>query len=615
MKPESYDVIFLGGGLASNLVARYLKLKFKDFRILVLEKNIKAHSNPGESTVGVTGLFLIRDLGLSTYCYLNHLPKNGLRYFFRDAAKSFELTKCSEIGSNILPIFPTYQVDRARLDTDLWDLNREIGIDVITGAEVSDVNIGSNGESHQLTYRFDDKKQKVKCTWLLNSSGRGSRAAPIFEELNPAAPDGDLFTAAAWGRFENVVDIDSLGDERWRARVGFTSRYLSTNHIMGQGYWIWVIPIDRGVVSFGVVYDKNVLGKTIDDPDQFQSFLNTEPLIATLLQDSRRIDFQSHPHISFRRSKFCDPNRWAVIGDSLGFIDPFYSPGSDIISRQAYLIEHLIQAKNQEELVARCELLNQYTAFEFEIIKLLYHRQYEGFESFEVFNIKSLWDFHSYTNRMVWNFLNRNFTDLDWIQREVDAADRSLQLTRAIQNGFRDFYLYLKANNLQKRHNLENYSLRQNRFQIEEEMLVSYSDERSVEEHLYLCRLSISELMESRFQMIDFKEHKLSQDLLTFSSISSFELSEVWLAKLLHRIGRRMSLLLRQKINVNLEIQIHSSDYARAFPKCLETQNIQIREEGTRIWSEKTYNSVLNQLKGKKERKEHGPSWKDHTKL
>ena len=615
MKSESYDVIFLGGGLASNLVARYLKIKFPNFKILVLEKNIKAHSNPGESTVGVTGLFLIRDLGLSTYCYLNHLPKNGLRYFFRDPTKPFELTKCSEIGSNILPIFPTYQVDRGRLDSDLWDLNREIGIEVITGAEVLDVAIGSDSEKHELNYRCNGKAQKVNSNWILNSSGRGSRAAPIFEELNPAAPDGDLYTAAAWGRFENVMDIDSLGDEPWRARVGFTSRYLSTNHIMGQGYWIWVIPIDRGVVSFGVVYDKNVLGKTIDNPDQFHSFLNNEPLIATLLQNSHRMDFQSHPHISFRRTKFCDPNRWAVIGDSLGFIDPFYSPGSDIISRQAYLIEHLILAENQEELSARCELLNAYTAFEFDIIKLLYANQYEGFESFEVFNIKSLWDFHSYTNRMVWNFLNRNFTDLDWLQREVDAAERSLQLTRAIQNGFRDFYLYLKANNLQKRHNLDHYSLRQNRFQIEEEMLINYSDERSVEEHLYLCRLSVSELIESRFQIVDFKEHKLSQDLLTFSSLSSFELQEGWIDKLLKRIGRRMSLLLRQKIDMNLDVEIHFSDYARAFPKCLEKEKAEIREEATRIWSEKTYNSVLNQLKGKKERKEHGPSWKDHTKL
>jgi hypothetical protein len=35
---------------------------------------------------------------------------------------------------------------------------------------------------------------------------------------------------------------DELGDEAWRKRVGFTSRYLSTNHFMGRGFWIWAIP-------------------------------------------------------------------------------------------------------------------------------------------------------------------------------------------------------------------------------------------------------------------------------------------------------------------------------------------------------------------------------------
>ena len=109
-----YDIIFLGGGLASNLIARFLQKKNPERKILVLEKNTKAHHNPGESTVGVTGLFMIRELGLSTYCYLNHLPKNGFRFFFRDPSKDFDLSSCSEIGSSILPVFPTYQLDRSK---------------------------------------------------------------------------------------------------------------------------------------------------------------------------------------------------------------------------------------------------------------------------------------------------------------------------------------------------------------------------------------------------------------------------------------------------------------------------------------------------------------------
>lgn len=605
-----YDIIFLGGGLASNLIARYLKIKSPQLNILILEKNTRAHHNPGESTVGVTGIFMIRELGLSTYCYLNHLPKNGFRFFFRDAAKAFDISTCSEIGSSILPVIPTYQLDRARLDEDLWDLNRTLGIKVYTGAEVTDVKLNQNSKPHELNFKLNSKNNKVSCTWLMNASGRGSRAAPVFDELNPARNDPDMHTAAAWGRFENIKDIDSLGDEAWRARVGHTSRYLSTNHIMGQGYWIWVIPIDRGLVSFGLVYDKNILDKTISTQDQFQDFLNSEPLIQRLLDGSQQVDFQWHSKLSFRRDNFCSENGWAMLGDSMGFIDPLYSPGSDIIARQAYLIEHLINTNNQQDLKEICEILNKYTLYEYNLLKLLYTNQYAGFESFEVYNIKSLWDFHSYTNRMLWNFLNRNFSDLNWIKREVETAERSLELTKVIQDGFEQLYRYLKNNNLESRMNLNLHSFRQNRFKIEEEMLVQYSNDRSVEAHLFLCRLTISELIESRFNIPDFREHRLSQDVLTFASISSFELTEEWFNKLLNRVGRRLALLLRQKTKQNINVKLTSNDYRESLPECLKSADNLIKQEATKIWKELAHNPVLEQLYETIDKTWIGPSWK-----
>tara|TARA_B100000674_G_scaffold498891_1_gene540227 strand:- start:5330 stop:7171 length:1842 start_codon:yes stop_codon:yes gene_type:complete len=605
-----YDIIFLGGGLASNLIARYLQKKYPDFKILVLEKNIKAHHNPGESTVGVTGLFMIRELGLSTYCYLNHLPKNGFRFFFRDPQKSFDLSACSEIGSSILPVFPTYQLDRARLDEDLWDLNRELGVDVITGAEVQEVVVNEDSKPHELTYSKDTKTHQVKCDWILNASGRGSRAAPVFDQMNPVKDDTDMHTAAAWGRFKNIADIDSMGDESWRARVGHTSRYLSTNHIMGHGYWIWVIPIDRGLVSFGLVYDKNVVGKIISTQDQFLDFVRSEPLVEKILEGSQQVDFQSHSKLSFRRDRFCSKDRWVMLGDSMGFIDPLYSPGSDIIARQAYLLEHLLNSKSDEELNDVSSILNDYTRYEYNLLKLLYAGQYAGFESFEVYNIKSLWDFHSYTNRMVWNFLNRNFSDLNWVKREVETAQRSLELTKVIQDGFQELYQYLKENKLESRMNLNLHSFRQNRFKIEEEMLVEYSNDRSVEEHLFLCRLTISELIESRYNIPDFREHKLSQDMLTFASLSSFKLTDKWFKKLLDRVARRLSLMIRQKTNQTVNVKLTAKDYRKSLPECLSSADRVVKQEATKIWCDSGSNPVLEKLYETVEKRWVGPSWK-----
>ena len=74
------------------------------------------------------------------------------------------------------------------------------------------------------------------------------------------------------GRFTNVTDIDLLGDEKWRERVGFTSRYLSTTHFMQEGSWTWQIPIDRNVVSFGIVYDKSIVRDNTETEEGFVIF-------------------------------------------------------------------------------------------------------------------------------------------------------------------------------------------------------------------------------------------------------------------------------------------------------------------------------------------------------
>ena len=30
---------------------------------------------------------------------------------------------------------------------------------------------------------------------------------------------------------------------------------LSTNHICGEGYWVWLIPLSSGPISIGIVAD------------------------------------------------------------------------------------------------------------------------------------------------------------------------------------------------------------------------------------------------------------------------------------------------------------------------------------------------------------------------
>ncbi len=42
-------------------------------------------------------------------------------------------------------------------------------------------------------------------------------------------------------------------DTAWHARDVDDNRWLSTCHLMGKGYWVWLIPLSSGLHSIGIV--------------------------------------------------------------------------------------------------------------------------------------------------------------------------------------------------------------------------------------------------------------------------------------------------------------------------------------------------------------------------
>ncbi len=592
---EHYDIVFLGGRLSGGLGARFLKKNFKDKKILVLEKNEKLNWCAGESTVGVAGLFLIRELGLSTYCYLNHLPKNGLRFIFDDSNKPFSVETCSEIGANMLPVFPTFQIDRARLDMDLWELNREIGIDVLTGVEVNDIKVNPNG-NHEVSFVREGQKIKVSCEWIVNSTGRYSSLNEFFKDSNPIVSQGYLNTASAWGRFTDVTDIDLLGDEKWREKAGFSSRYLSTTHFMKEGSWTWQIPIDRDVVSFGIVYDKSIVTDNTETEEGFLKLIKKNPFVNKLLENAKLLDFQRNSALDFRRKYFALPEKVIFLGEAFGFVDPFYSQGSDIISRECYMMKNLIEAGENYE--HRRNVINQFITNEFEYINILYKDQYQAFGSFNVYNIKSKWDFYCYTNRLVWLFYSKKYADFNWIENEIENHFLTVKLTKAIQNGFIELNHHLRSINEYESGNTNNYSVKQNRFVFEEMIIASkYNDKFARQNHYSICMLTICELLEMRFKIKNLVNNKLIQQNMTLASITEFELSEKWFKEFLANISQNLKKILVQKgiIEPESEFMLSIEDFKEGHFQRAEFSAKVNTEISTMVFEQK-YNHVQFQL-------------------
>lgn len=401
MTPHHIDIAIIGGGLAGNLLARQLRRTVPHLSVTMFEKAPTTSCKVGEATVEITGNYLIRRLGLSRYLYEHHLPKNGLRFFFDTPEKNSSFPDMSEIGGTGFPFHPSFQLDRSRLEADLQQMNHADGVQVILNTKVQDLSLDrldhSNGR-HRFVAIQESTSQEYVCRWLVDASGRSSVLARHLG-LRVEEPSHEL--GAAWGRFRNVVDLDTFGPDEFRRRVRHTSRMLSTNHFCYPGYWIWFIPLGHGVTSVGVVMDQEVSrDQGWRKKEGFLSFLADHQAVWSLLANAELIDVGSYGHLPYNTQQFFSEHRWGLTGEAAVFTDPFYSPGSDFIALENDFLSDLIlrddQGESPKNLTDRVRLYNQYMQFRYEASMLLYRNLYSLFGSFDLLQMKWQFDFALY---------------------------------------------------------------------------------------------------------------------------------------------------------------------------------------------------------------------------
>ena len=64
---------------------------------------------------------------------------------------------------------------------------------------------------------------------------------------------------AVWFRVATEIDVGRWSDDPiWQGRLTEGDRAMSTNHLMGEGYWVWLIRLASGATSVGIVADPAV---------------------------------------------------------------------------------------------------------------------------------------------------------------------------------------------------------------------------------------------------------------------------------------------------------------------------------------------------------------------
>jgi 2-polyprenyl-6-methoxyphenol hydroxylase-like FAD-dependent oxidoreductase len=443
----SYDVAILGGGLAGLTLALQLKRHRPQIDVFVAERRAGeaplAAFKVGESSVEIAADYFVRQCGLEDHLRDGQLLKAGLRFFF-PADGNEDITQRVEWGDRDFAPVATYQLDRGSFENELAVRCRAQHVDLRMGCQVADVEFGA--ERHTVTVTTGEETSTVDARWVVDCTGR----AFFLQKKLDLAEQVEHNINSVWLRIGGgLLDLEQWGahDDAWMGRMERPGiRQYSTNHLMGEGYWVWLIPLSSGAHSVGICADPRFHPfEQISTLDAALTWLDAhEPQLAQTLTERREDvqDFLKIKHFSHGCKRVFSPERWCLTGESGVFIDPLYSPGSDYICLgNTYATDLITSDLDGEDIGQRAEIFNAgYLNLFNTALTRVWSDHYQLFGDAEVGTAKIAYDYVLYWGIRCLVQYHDKTTDRDFNVSMLPNLMRWIELSGAVEQLFRDWH-------------------------------------------------------------------------------------------------------------------------------------------------------------------------------
>lgn len=454
---EQYDVVIMGGGEAGLSLARQLLLANPSISLLVLER--KRHPVPeaahkvGEATVEISAHYFAEKLALRDHLDKAQIRKMGLRFFPTAQAPPPPLSQRAETGPSEFQPAWTYQLDRGRFENALGEIVAASGGEFLSGVGVEDFTLGSGGDLHTVRIKpvEGDEETTVEARWLVDAGGRRGLIKGRLGLREESPHDVN----AVWLRLGEMITMDDLIDyeqpppspeaaAEWRSRVPSGGRWRSTNHLMGRGYWAWLIPLASGSISVGVVADPRYVPfedlRTLDD--LLAWLRDNEPELARAVAERRDSlqDFRKLKHFAYGCKQVYSADRWALTGEAGVFTDPLYSPGGDFIAISNTLITNMVNLDMAGGPLEQLAPASDWFYLEsFKALMPVWQDQYVLMGNPQVWSAKCTWDIYLYMAASALLYNNGGLTDMLFMHSVRDSFEAFTVLNHRMQDFFREW--------------------------------------------------------------------------------------------------------------------------------------------------------------------------------
>lgn len=300
------DVLVIGGGPAGTTAATLLARK--GWKVLLLEKSSHPRFHIGESLLPMN-LAILERLGVLEQVRAIGIHKPGAEFpIDAERYNTFRFERA------LNPVYGyAFQVKREEFDELLFRHAQANGVDARERVKVEKIEFGADGRPAVVHARGEDGSElRVRPRYLVDGSGRDTF---LGGQLKLKQKNQLHQSAAIFSHFTGVQRRD--GEDAGNITV---QRFAHG--------WMWLIPLQRDVMSVGAVCFPEYLKQRRGDSEAFlMQTLESEPSVWRRLQGAQRCgDVHVTGNYSYTCSRMTGPG-WVMVGDAYAFVDPVFSSG------------------------------------------------------------------------------------------------------------------------------------------------------------------------------------------------------------------------------------------------------------------------------------------------